>query len=87
MFISVRWYPDTTSQFWPRAFAETTDPIDPVWSYAAPFAYFFLHSVSQNSLQKNMIKTQNRIQKMWSVINVFRNLYELLLYAKQIKPG
>lgn len=41
----IRWYPETTSRYWIKPFVTGTPAFDFTWLYAAPFAFFFLHSV------------------------------------------
>ncbi|XP_045190411.2 uncharacterized protein LOC123547401 [Mercenaria mercenaria] len=41
---SIRWFPESTSRFWIKPFISDTPAFDIVWLYAAPFAFFFLHS-------------------------------------------
>ncbi|KAL4231054.1 hypothetical protein ACF0H5_008637 [Mactra antiquata] len=41
----LRWYPESTSTYWFKSFIEESPSINFQWSYATPFAFFFLHSV------------------------------------------
>lgn len=41
----IRWFPQSTAQYWYKSFVQEAPAFDPVWLYGGPFAFFFLHSV------------------------------------------
>ncbi|XP_060559937.1 uncharacterized protein LOC132719979 [Ruditapes philippinarum] len=40
----IRWFPESTSQFWVKDFITDDSDFDVVWLYAVPLASFFVHS-------------------------------------------